>query len=179
LCRLPRLPLTMTSRLSILPALALVATIWACTGSNGGHAGMPSPPPTAARNAGPTAPSVAPAQIRDVRQAIFLSPSRNIGCDLSASAVRCDIGRRAWAAPAKPADCDLDWGNGVRLELGHPAVFLCAGDSLLGATKDILRYGHALRAGDFRCDSESAAMRCRNERTGHGFMLSAEDYKLY
>jgi hypothetical protein len=163
----------------MLPALVLVATVSACTGSDAGHAGTPSPPPTAAGNAGPTVPSVAPVQIRDVSQATFLSPSRNIGCDLSAFAVRCDIGRRAWAAPAKPADCDLDWGNGVRLELGNPAVFLCAGDSLLGATKDILGYGHALRAGDFRCDSESAAMRCRNERTGHGFTLSAEDYKLY
>jgi len=169
----------MTSRLSMLPALVLVAAVSACTGSGGGHAGTPSSPPTVAGNADPTVPSVAPPQIRDVSQAIFLSPSKNIGCDLSAFAVRCDIGRRAWTAPAKPADCELDWGNGVHLEPGKPAAFLCTGDSLLGATKDILGYGHALRAGDFLCDSESAAMRCRNERTGHGFTLSAENYTLY
>jgi Family of unknown function (DUF6636) len=108
-----------------------------------------------------------------------MTPSRNIGCDLSAIGVRCDIGRGDWTAPAKPADCDWDWGGGVYLERANRAVLTCASDSLLGATKDILPYGRALRAGDFLCYSESAAMRCTNQRTGHGFTLSVQDYKLF
>ena len=181
---MPRLPLAMTPRISLLVALVLAAAVSACTGPGGDRSGTaaPSPTPTASGIAGPggrTAPSAAPAQIRDVPQATFLTPSKNIGCDLSASAVRCDIGRRDWAAPTKPADCPLDWGNGVYLERGNPGAFVCAGDSLLGATKDILPYGHALRAGDFLCDSEDVAMRCTNERTGHGFTLSAQEYQLF
>jgi hypothetical protein len=169
----------MTSRTSLLVALVLVAAVSACTGSDGGHARTPSPAPTASGNAGRAVPAAPRPQIRDVQQAIFLSPSKNIGCDLSTFAVRCDIGRRDWTAPAKPADCEWDWGYGVYVQVGKPAVFTCASDSLLGATTDILPYGHALRAGDFLCDSESAAMRCTNERSGHGFMLSVQDYKLF
>jgi hypothetical protein len=168
----------MTSRTSLL-ALVLVVTVSACTGTDGGRAGAPSPTPTAAGNAGPTVPSAPPAEIRDVSDAVFLTPSKNIGCHMSAFGVRCDIGHRNWTAPAKPADCELDWGNGVQLHLGDPAAVVCTGDSLLGATKDILPYGQALRAGDFRCDSEMTAMRCTNERTGHGFALSVQDYKLF
>jgi hypothetical protein len=40
-------------------------------------------------------------------------------------------------------------------------------------------YGHALRAGEFLCDSESAALRCSNRRSGHGFTLAVESYTMF
>jgi hypothetical protein len=169
----------MTSR-SVLPAVfLLLGALSACTGS--GRAENPAPSPTTAANAGlgdratsgPTA-----ATVRDVDQLIFLTPSRNIGCDLRADMVRCDIGRKDWAPPAKPADCGLDWGNGVYVEKTGRANFTCAGDSLLGGTTVLLPYGQAVRAGAFVCDSELAALHCQNEKTGHGFTLAIRDYHL-
>ena len=109
----------------------------------------------------------------------FLTPSKNIGCDLRAATVRCDIGHKSWTPPPKPADCRLDWGNGVYLDKTKVANFTCAGDTLLGAPAVVLAYGSAVRAGDFLCDSEVAALHCENEKTGHGFTLSVQDYNLF
>jgi hypothetical protein len=179
----------MTSRASLLAALVLVATLSACTGSDRSSAGAASAPTTPAGaaslpatptgNVSPAAPPASRAQVRDVAEALFLTPSKNIGCHLSRDGVRCDIGRRDWTPPPKPADCELDWGFGVYIVPGKPAAFVCTGDSLLGATKDTLPYGHVLRAGAFQCDSEYVALRCSNERTGHGFTLSVQDYTIF
>jgi hypothetical protein len=167
----------MTSRLAVPIALLLIGAMSACTGSDKHAAG-----PTPAVNAGlgdRATPMATAASVRDVDQLIFRTPSKNIGCDLRAASVRCDIGNRNWAAPPKPADCPLDWGNGVYVDRTKVADFLCAGDSLLGATPVVLPYGEAVRAGVFLCDSEVAALHCENEKTGHGFTLSVQDYHLF
>jgi hypothetical protein len=166
----------MTLRISLLATVVILGALTGCSSSPT----RPAPSPSAAVGLGDRSfPSAAPVNVRDVDQADFLTPSKNIGCTLSATSVRCDIGRREWAPPSKPADCALDYGNGLYVEKAKTAGFMCAGDSLLGATKNILEYGYALRAGDFLCDSESVAMRCANQRTGHGFMLSVQSYKLF
>jgi hypothetical protein len=169
----------MTSRIALLIAVAALGAVAACSASSDPGA---SPSASGTANAGlgdRTFPSAAAVNVRTVAQDLFLTPSRNIACDLSASSVRCDIGRRDWATPSKPADCVLDYGNGLFIESDKPPQLACAGDSLLGATKEILEYGHALRAGDFLCDSESAALRCVNQRSGHGFTLSTMGYTMF
>jgi len=170
----------MTSR-SLLPvALLLLGALSACTGSDRPRNADRSPAPAANARLGDRVPSAsAGAAVREVDRLIFLTPSRNIGCDLETATVRCDIGRRSWAPPSKPADCPLDWGNGVHMDKGGTATFVCAGDSLLGATSEVLPYGQAVRAGAILCDSEQAAMHCVNEKTGHGFTLSVQDYHLF
>jgi hypothetical protein len=166
----------MTSRISLLVTVVVLGALTACTPSHRGS----SPSASAKAGLGDRAfSSAAAVNIRTVDQAIFLTPSKNIGCELSPASVRCDIGNRDWTRPAKPADCALDYGNGLYLEKDKTAGFTCAGDSLLGATKDILEYGHALRAGDFLCDSESGALRCANQHSGHGFTLSVQSYTLF
>jgi hypothetical protein len=165
----------MTSRIALLVAVATLGAAAACSASSD-----PGAAPSANAGLGDrTFPSAAAVNTRTVARELFLTPSKNIGCDLSASSVRCDIGRRDWAAPAKPADCVLDYGNGLNVKDDKPAQFTCAGDTLLGGSKDILEYGHALRAGDFLCDSESAALRCANQRSGHGFTLSTMSYTMF
>jgi hypothetical protein len=166
----------MTSRISLLAALAILGALTACTPSS------PDPKPSATAKAGlgeRAFPSAAAVNVRTVDEAVFLTPSNNIGCALSAESVRCDIGRRDWTAPPKPADCDLDYGNGLFIQKDRAAAFICAGDTVLGATKDILEYGHGLRSGDFVCDSESGGLRCADQRSGHGFTLAVEDYTLF
>jgi hypothetical protein len=167
-----------TSRIALLAAVAALGVVAACSSSD-----SPGTAPSATANAGlgdRTFPSAAAINTRTVAdQALFVTPSKNIGCALSATSVRCDIGRRSWTSPSKPADCALDYGNGLNVENDKPAQFKCAGDTLLNASKDILEYGHALRAGDFVCDSESAALRCSNGRSGHGFTLSTQSYTTF
>jgi hypothetical protein len=167
----------MTSRIALLVA-GLALMLAGCSASPA----QPGAAPSTKANAGlgdRTFASAAAINTRRVSQAFFLTPSKNIGCDLSASSVRCDIGRREWKSPSRPVDCALDYGNGIYVEKSKSAKFLCTGDSLLGATKDLLEYGHALRAGDFSCDSESSGLRCVNSRTGHGFTLSIQDYTMF
>jgi hypothetical protein len=121
----------------------------------------------------PPAPSVT-----EVDDAIFRTPSKNIACALTSKSVRCDILRKDWKPPPKPADCVLDWGFGVFIENGR-ANFICAGDSVIGAATTTLAYGKALRSGHLLCDSESVALRCSDETTGHGFTLAVAQYSLF
>ena len=107
----------------------------------------------------------------------FLSPSQNIGCALSETAVRCDIKDRTWAPGPKPASCDLDFGQGVTVVGTSPASLTCAGDTVL-VGDEVLKYGSVVTRGDFECRSEQAAMRCRNVKSGHGFSLAREKFTL-
>jgi hypothetical protein len=108
----------------------------------------------------------------------FVSPSGNIGCALSKSGVRCDIGKKKWQPPPKPADCDLDWGYGLDLGRHGRPHFICAGDTTLGFTRK-LPYGESIRRGRFRCHSGMEGMRCVNLRNRHGFLLSRERYARF
>lgn len=164
----------MRVRVSVL--VLLLGTLSAC-------GDRPSSGQAPAANAGlgdrqSSAPA-APIPIRDVSQATFQTPSKNITCDLSAAQVRCDINKHDWAAPSKPSSCTLGWGHGVYVDKSAVAAFQCAGDTLMGSATLVLEYGTGLRSGDFVCDSESSAIRCDNEQTGHGFTLAIEDYNLY
>lgn len=107
----------------------------------------------------------------------FASPSGNIGCYIDLRTVRCDIAERDWEPPSPPARCDLDYGQGISLDAGGPAAFVCAGDTALGAG-DPLPYGQSIAAGLLRCESEESGMSCRDIETGRGFTLSKEGYEL-
>jgi hypothetical protein len=156
----------MPRRLGALVVLLLLA---ACTSPSGSGTSQPS----AASGLGDRSPSAA----RVVESIQFSMPSKNVGCYLDKSAARCDITTKTWKPPAKPSDCQLDWGNGVSVGEGAASV-VCAGDTVLGA-KEILGYGQAVRAGDLVCESQSAGVRCFNEPSGHGFTLSRQSYTLF
>ena len=103
----------------------------------------------------------------------FTTPSKNIGCAIDPHGVRCDIDKRAWQPPPRPAGCELDYGQGVSLGSGR-AQFVCAGDTALDPNAFVLAYDTAVRAGDLVCVSTPAYLTCRNVATGHGFSLSKE-----
>lgn len=108
----------------------------------------------------------------------FQSPSKNIGCVLDATSVRCDIAKHDWRSPRKPASCDLDYGGGTAISsTGRRGSFVCAGDTTLGAGK-VLAYGRSLRRGRLTCTSRVSGMTCTNRR-GHGFRLSRGSYRLF
>lgn len=114
----------------------------------------------------------------------FASVTSNIGCVIEPLSVRCDIAERDWEPPPKPADCELDYGQGVILQAGGTADLVCAGDTTLGsggseAALPELPYGESIAAGLLRCESRRSGMRCRDVETGRGFALSREGYELF
>jgi hypothetical protein len=108
----------------------------------------------------------------------FQSPSHNIGCVFGAGRVRCDIAKKSWKPPPKPANCPLDYGFAISLGKHHRARFLCAGDSALGIGP-VLGYGRSIRQGRFRCASRTDGVRCVNVRNRHGFFISRQRYRLF
>ena len=110
--------------------------------------------------------------------ASFSSPSKNIGCVVSTDfGIRCDISDHDWAEPAKPAGCDLDYGQGLFVKGGR-SRFVCAGDTALGS-RTILGYGKTKKVGRYACTSSKAGMKCANTSTGHGFFLSIQKYQRF
>lgn len=151
-----------------------------CTPS--GPTASPTPTPTAGaglgdRDPGPVTPSGA--VTREITASYdFVTPSKNIGCFVSAESARCDIVTKSWKAPPQPADCDLAWGNGMSVTADGEAAVVCAGDTVLGASQ-VLPYGEAVRVGDLVCTSAETGVRCADEPSGHGFTLSRQAYALF
>jgi hypothetical protein len=166
----------------VIPLVALLCLAVAACSDDGGGTPSTSSPAAQAGLGGPAASAAAPPVVRDVDEVFFQTPSKNIICDLSPSAVRCDIIHKSWTPPPKPSSCDLDWG-GMHIAAGK-AGFTCAGDSLIGSgtessATETLAYGQAFRSGSVRCTSESSGLTCLDEKTGRGFTLSAERYVLF
>ncbi|MGV0743369.1 DUF6636 domain-containing protein [Mycolicibacterium sp. XJ870] len=130
--------------------------------------------------------SIAPAPVdREVHErTAFHSPSGNVGCQISPTSVRCDIDQRDWSPPPRPADCTLDYGQGISIGIGEPAQFVCAGDTArvlppYGGAGEPLPYGEAIAAGPMRCESAESGMTCRDIGSGRGFSISREAYQLF
>jgi hypothetical protein len=172
--------------ISKLAAFVLVGALAGCSLSSSpsgtpaaGASSSPVTTPSARTGLGAASSPVAPSPVVTVvKDANFQSPSKNITCVLTTSAVRCDIIRKTWTAPTRPASCQLDWGNGMYLNEGE-AGFVCAGDTVVGTATMVLPYGTSLQAGNVRCDSGNAALRCMDNSSQHGFTLAVADYNLF
>jgi hypothetical protein len=120
-----------------------------------------------------------PADVEVSDSATFVSPTGNIGCFMDKATVRCDIAEHDWKAPKAPADCELDYGQGISLDAGGAATLVCAGDTVLGAGGQQLAYGQSISAGLLRCESSEQGIACRDIESGRGFSLSREAYELF
>ena len=112
----------------------------------------------------------------------FTSPSGNIGCQIDVDMVRCDIREADWTPPPAPADCPLDYGQGVWINpylAAGVAQLVCAGDTAIVDGAEVLGYGDAIVAGAMRCESGEAEIRCRDTDSGHGFALSRQSYRIF
>ena len=109
----------------------------------------------------------------------FQSPSGNIGCAIGGGIVRCDILEHSWSPPPKPSSCDVDWGNSVAVGRRDPADFVCAGDTVFSPDIPVLGYGEKIFKNRFKCVSKQRGMRCKNQKSGHGFLLARDDVKLF
>jgi hypothetical protein len=134
---------------------------------------------TAGGTSAPGTPSEPPTRI--VKLEIFQSPSGNIGCMLIAGIARCDIDRRKWSPPARPASCPnvVDFGQGLELGGSGPARFVCAGDTARDVTSAKLAYGSGSQVGSFICVSRPSGVTCTNRHNGHGFFISIQSYRIF
>ena len=110
----------------------------------------------------------------------FESEDGKVGCYMNGQGVRCDVKKPEWQAPPKPADCDLDWGQGVSVSRHGMADFVCAGDTTLDPRHDVLEAGDKIKTGRFKCKARSESeVKCLNKRTGDGFAVSRAEVRLF
>jgi len=139
-----------------------------------------SPSEHASSSSKPSDKGVGPAPAdREVHELTgFVSPSGNVSCMIDPDWARCDIIDRDWSPPPRPADCEFDYGQGISIAPGERPEFVCAGDTAFGAD-EVLPYGQSITAGVLRCESAQSWITCRDVRTGHGFSISREAYRLF
>ena len=115
----------------------------------------------------------------------FVLPSRNIGCVYVSPdrytkgySLRCDILSGLRPEPARAAAaCELDL-TGLGLSPTGRAGVTCAGDTAVDRRSRVLAYGSRWRGGPFTCTSRIAGLTCTS-RTGHGFFLSRERWRVW
>jgi hypothetical protein len=117
---------------------------------------------------------------RIVHLETFRSPSGNIGCVMFDGGARCDIRKRDWSPPVRPANCskEVDFGQGLQVSSHGEASFVCAGDTALDPTASALAYGTASRIGASECISRTGGVTCVNQ-AGHGFFISIQSYRIF
>ncbi len=109
----------------------------------------------------------------------FRSPSANIGCELVPGFARCDIAKRNWSPPPRPASCPLDYGQGLEVGRSGTGHLVCAGDTALNPQATPLGYGSSSRVDSITCASATNGMTCTNNVTGHGFFISIQGYRTF
>ena len=172
-----------TAPVSTTPATTTPATT---TAGGSTTTGATTPPPTTTGLTPTTKEALLPAdiQVSDAdRVFTFSSPTGNIGCGFSnfsdsVQSVRCDIVEREWQPPPKSADCDVDFGQGIKLAAGGVPAFVCAGDTSRN-NENPVPYGQSIALGVLRCESETSGMTCRDTESGRGFFLARDTYRLF
>jgi hypothetical protein len=109
----------------------------------------------------------------------FQTPSGNIACVISGKGARCDILQHAWPTPPAPADCPVDYGNGVQVSKHGRGGYTCAGDSVFSPNNPVLGYGDKIKKKRFKCASKQKGVRCVNKRNDHGFFISRQEVRLF
>ena len=109
----------------------------------------------------------------------FRAPSGNIGCAGYGSSVRCDIRQTTNGRPARPRNCDLDYGTAYGVNISSRKGYrLCVGDTVLDPRRPIRPYGTTWRFRSITCRIRLSGVTCTNAK-GHGFFLSKARQRLF
>jgi Family of unknown function (DUF6636) len=109
-----------------------------------------------------------------IRARTFQMPSRNIGCALVGTALRCDV--RSGLKPEPNRPCQLDW-VGLVLTPGGRAEPNCAGNTIYRPGAPTLAYGALWHRATFWCHSRGAGLLCFNPSGEGSFQLSRDDWE--
>ena len=80
--------------------------------------------------------------------------------------------------PARPSNCDLEFGDSIGLRRRGRPFFVCHGDTTIDPTHRILRYGQSWHYLGFVCTSRTTGLTCRNAAR-HGFFMSKQSFRLF
>jgi hypothetical protein len=103
----------------------------------------------------------------------FKMPSRNVGCQLQGTTLRCDI--RSGLRPPPAKSCAGDWG-GVTIGPKGPAKPLCASDTIYADSAPTLDYGSVWSGGGITCLSDQSGLQCASTPGRHSFFLSRQSW---
>jgi hypothetical protein len=128
-----------------------------------------------------TTTSTSTASTATVNIATFKSPSGNIGCMIIDGGARCDIRQRNWSPPPRPSNCPniVDFGQGLAVNASGSGRFVCAGDTVMDPSAQVLPYNTDTVVGDLSCASATNGMTCTNTSTGHGFFIAIQGYRIF
>lgn len=76
------------------------------------------------------------------------------------------------------ASCGHSALAGLMLPAVGKATFDCRTDVLVPDPQRVLDYGRSITVGDVTCASATTGITCTNGRTGHGFSISRESYRV-
>jgi hypothetical protein len=111
-------------------------------------------------------------------QEAFQLPSGNIHCAVFDGRLRCDVLNFTYRRPARPLNCDLDWGGAVEMGPRGPAAMLCHGDTVADPMAPVLGYGQAWQGRGLTCTATPQGLRCVNA-DGRGFEMARARLVLF
>ena len=127
--------------------------------------------------------AVASAQAADFVPVGFQTPSGNIFCQAFSfekdESLRCDVMQLTGRTPAKPKDCDYDWGQAFALDSkAGEGQRICYSDTTMDHGLAVLPYGMTWQQGSFTCISDRVGLTCLTAAR-HGFVLSKAEQRLF
>jgi len=148
----------------------------------------PSEPAAPADESAGQATSFVPDNLVSEKTAMIVSPSGNIGCDLSAHFAGCGVlsyrsdgtyGRDEAGSPK----WWFDLSSGGTPQLGGRSEGAFSLDEAFrgggASSPQVVEYGQSVTFGSWVCSSEETGMTCRNTETGHGVFLSSARYETF
>ncbi|WP_216432008.1 hypothetical protein [Arcanobacterium phocae] len=131
-----------------------------------------------------------------MKTASFVTPSKNIGCDIIVTdnepdLMNCNVSSWKDNPPVQPINIDPVHGGSPIISFGygdmipeyggakHDGFCYMEGYCEPGSKPQILNYGQVLYFGNFVCASEESGLSCWNEETGHGAFMSREHFEAY
>jgi hypothetical protein len=90
----------------------------------------------------------------------------------------CEVRTITAAIPAKPKDCEFDWGYRFVISERGQAKRACYSDVLYSPSLKRLDYGQTRKIGGFTCDLTEARLRCVN-LDKRGFELSKASQRFF
>ena len=121
------------------------------------------------------------------KTAMIVSPSGNIGCDLSARFAGCGVlSYRSDATYGRDEAGSPKWwfdlSSGGTPQLAGRSEGAFSLDEAFrggGSSPQVVEYGQSVTFGSWVCSSEETGMTCRNTETGHGVFLSSGRYETF
>ena len=118
---------------------------------------------------------------------MIVSPSGNIGCDLSAHHAGCGVlSYRSDGTYGKDEAGSPKWwfdlSSGGTPQLAGRSEGAFSLDEAFrggGSSPQVVEYGQSVTFGSWVCSSEETGMTCRNTETGHGVFLSSGRYETF